>query len=51
MLAIALGDLGFVGPLNVGLTLLADERGWGASGMGWVLAGFGTGAGVPRRCC
>nr|WP_127894156.1 MFS transporter [Streptomyces sp. S10(2018)] len=46
MLAIALGDLGFVGPLNIGLTLLADERGWGASGMGWVLAGFGTGAGA-----
>ncbi|MFD3500248.1 MFS transporter [Streptomyces sp. NPDC058678] len=46
MLAIALGDLGFVGPLNVGLTLLADERGWGASGVGWVLAGFGTGAGA-----
>jgi hypothetical protein len=46
MLAIALGDLGFVGPLNVGLTLLADERGWGASGMGWVLSGFGTGAGA-----
>ncbi|MFF6997071.1 MFS transporter [Streptomyces sp. NPDC008313] len=46
MVAIALGDLGFVGPLNVGLTLLADQRGWGASGMGWVLAGFGTGAGA-----
>ncbi|MET7731780.1 MFS transporter [Streptomyces sp. NPDC005402] len=46
MLAIALGDLGFVGPLNVGLTLLADERGWGAAGMGWVLGGFGFGAGV-----
>ncbi|OIJ69115.1 MFS transporter [Streptomyces mangrovisoli] len=46
MLVIALGDLGFVGPLNVGLTLLADERGWGAAGMGWVLAGFGTGAGL-----
>jgi predicted MFS family arabinose efflux permease len=46
MLAIALGDLGFVGPLNVGLTLLADERGWGASGMGWILAGFGVGAGA-----
>ncbi|MEU9283923.1 MFS transporter [Streptomyces sp. NPDC048275] len=44
--AIALGDLGFVGPLNVGLTLLADRRGWGASGMGWVLAGFGIGAGT-----
>ncbi|MDN3020889.1 MFS transporter [Streptomyces sp. S.PB5] len=46
MLAITLGDLGFVGPLNVGLTLLADERGWGASGMGWILAGFGVGAGA-----
>ncbi|MEU2925306.1 MFS transporter [Streptomyces sp. NPDC007251] len=46
MLAIALGDLGFVGPLNVGLTLLAERRGWGAAGMGWVLAGFGTGAGA-----
>ncbi|MEU4172739.1 MFS transporter [Streptomyces sp. NPDC026665] len=43
---IALGDLGFVGPLNVGLTLLADRRGWGASGMGWVIAAFGTGAGA-----
>ena len=46
MLAIALGDLGFVGPLNVGLTLLADERGWGSAGMGWVLGGFGAGAGL-----
>ncbi|MEV6111915.1 MFS transporter [Streptomyces sp. NPDC052109] len=46
MLAIALGDLGFVAPLNVGLTLLADRRGWGAAGMGWVLAGFGVGAGA-----
>ncbi|WP_416070848.1 MFS transporter [Streptomyces sp. ME08-AFT2] len=46
LLAIALGDLGFGGPLNVGLTLLADERGWGASGMGWVLSGFGVGAGA-----
>ncbi|MGC9540243.1 MFS transporter [Streptomyces sp. UG1] len=46
MVAIALGDLGFVGPLNVGLALLADESGWGASGMGWVLGGFGVGAGA-----
>ncbi|MET8581614.1 MFS transporter [Streptomyces collinus] len=46
MITIALGDLGFVGPLNVGLTLLADQRGWGASGMGSVLAGFGVGAGA-----
>lgn len=46
ILAIALGDLGFVGPMNLGLNLLAQERGWGASGMGWVLAGFGVGAGA-----
>ncbi|GGM88029.1 MFS transporter [Streptomyces fuscichromogenes] len=46
MLAVALGDLGFVSPLNVGLTLLADRRGWGAAGVGWVLAGFGVGAGA-----
>ncbi|WP_328496912.1 MFS transporter [Streptomyces sp. NBC_00414] len=46
MVVIALSDLGFVGPLNVGLALLADERGWGAAGMGWVLAGFGAGAGT-----
>ncbi|MFG2118598.1 MFS transporter [Streptomyces sp. NPDC048710] len=46
MLAIALGDFGFVGPFNVGLTLLADRRGWGAFGMGWILAGFGVGAGA-----
>ncbi|MFG2948623.1 MFS transporter [Streptomyces adustus] len=46
LVAIALGDLGFVGPLNVGLTLLADRRGWGAAGMGGVLAGFGAGAGI-----
>ncbi|MCX5225627.1 MFS transporter [Streptomyces sp. NPDC006553] len=45
MVVIALSDLGFVGPLNVGLALLSDQRGWGASGIGWVLAGFGVGAG------
>jgi predicted MFS family arabinose efflux permease len=46
IVVIALSDLGFVGPLNIGLTLLADQRGWGAGGAGWVLAGFGTGAGA-----
>lgn len=45
MVVVALGDLGFVGPLNIGLTMLADERGWGASGVGLVIAGFGAGAG------
>ncbi|MEU3478667.1 MFS transporter [Streptomyces sp. NPDC033754] len=46
MIVVALSDLGFVGPLNVGLALLSDLRGWGAAGIGWVLAGFGTGAGA-----
>ncbi|MFD7323444.1 MFS transporter [Streptomyces sp. NPDC059875] len=46
MIVVALSDLGFVGPLNVGLALLSDERGWGPSGIGWILAGFGTGAGA-----
>ncbi|GHA51419.1 MFS transporter [Streptomyces purpurascens] len=46
VLAMALADLGFVGPMNLGLTLLAREKGWGSAGMGWVLAGFGAGAGA-----
>ncbi|MFF9108427.1 MFS transporter [Streptomyces sp. NPDC014805] len=46
VIAAALSDLGFVGPMNLGLTLLAQQRGWGSAGMGWVLAGFGTGAGA-----
>jgi predicted MFS family arabinose efflux permease len=46
VLSITLADLGFVGPMNLGLTLLAEERGWGSSGMGLVLAGFGIGAGA-----
>ncbi|GAA3396689.1 MFS transporter [Streptomyces roseoviridis] len=46
MVIVLLSDLGFVGPLNVGLAVLAEQRGWGASGIGWVLAGFGTGAGA-----
>ncbi|MFD5893545.1 MFS transporter [Streptomyces sp. NPDC060366] len=44
MLVIALSELGFVGPLNLGLVLLARERGWGAGGMGWIVAAFGVGA-------
>ncbi|MCD7437664.1 MFS transporter [Streptomyces lincolnensis] len=46
VLAMALVDLGFVGPMNLGLILLAEERGWGSAGMGWVIAGFGIGAGA-----
>ncbi len=44
MLVLAIGELGFAGPLNIGLALLADERGWGASGLGWIVGGFGAGA-------
>lgn len=46
MLVVAVSELGFVGPLNLGLILLSEERGWGASGMGWVVAAFGIGAGA-----
>ncbi|MDX2297619.1 MULTISPECIES: MFS transporter [Streptomyces] len=46
MIVVLLSDLGFVGPLNVGLAVLSEQRGWGASGIGWVLAGFGVGAGA-----
>lgn len=46
MLAGLLVNLGFVGPMNVGLALLSDERGWGAGGIGYMLAGFGGGAAV-----
>ncbi|MFI8964580.1 MFS transporter [Streptomyces sp. NPDC053493] len=46
MIVVLLSDLGFAGPFNVGLTVLAEQRGWGASGIGWILAGFGTGAGA-----
>lgn len=42
----ALSQLGIVPPLQVGAVLLGTERGWGAAGIGWVLAAFGTGAGV-----
>ncbi|MFJ9108082.1 MFS transporter [Streptomyces sp. NPDC102283] len=44
MLVIALSELGFVGPLNLGMILLSDQRGWGAAGMGWIVAGFASGA-------
>ncbi|MFE4692714.1 MFS transporter [Streptomyces sp. NPDC056749] len=40
----ALCELGLVGTLNVGMILLNAERGWGASGYGWIVSGFGAGA-------
>ncbi|MET8505493.1 MFS transporter [Streptomyces sp. NPDC004787] len=44
VLAAALSELGFAGPLNIGFVFLTEERGWGAAGMGWIVAGFGVGA-------
>lgn len=44
LLVSLLTNLGFVGPMNVGLALVSTARGWGAAGIGDMLAGFGTGA-------
>lgn len=43
LLAGLLCNLGFVGPMNVGLALVSDAYGWGASGIGAMLSGFGIG--------
>lgn len=40
----ALCELGLTATLNVGMVLLNAERGWGASGYGWIVSGFGAGA-------
>ncbi|MFE1407151.1 MFS transporter [Streptomyces sp. NPDC058770] len=40
----AIYELGLTGTLNVGLLLLNAERGWGPSGYGWIVSGFGAGA-------
>ncbi|MGH3156852.1 MAG: MFS transporter [Streptosporangiaceae bacterium] len=42
----AITELGFTGPYNAGLPLLAHYRGWGAEGMGLVLSAFGLGAAI-----
>ncbi|WP_329115935.1 MFS transporter [Streptomyces sp. NBC_01465] len=39
----AMSQFGIIAPLTVGLVLLCDERGWGASGMGWISGVFGVG--------
>ncbi|MER5728059.1 MFS transporter [Streptomyces sp. NPDC002138] len=44
MLSGALSQLGTSAPLTVGLILLAGERGWGPSGVGWIIGAFGVGA-------
>jgi MFS family permease len=41
-----LANLGFVGPMNIGLAELSAHRGWSATGIGVLLAGFGLGAGL-----
>ncbi|MFE2550322.1 MFS transporter [Streptomyces sp. NPDC059355] len=40
----ALCELGLTGTLGVGMVLLNAERGWGPSGYGWIVSGFGAGA-------
>jgi len=44
--AAAVGELGFTGPFNVGVPLLAAENGWGATGVGLLVGAFGLGAAV-----
>ncbi|MFJ2646916.1 MFS transporter [Streptomyces sp. NPDC087420] len=44
ILVSAITQLGFVGPLNIGLVLVSEEHGWGASGLGWIIAAFSVGA-------
>lgn len=41
---IGLSEMCFSGPVATGLVLLAGERGWGASGMGWIASAFSIGA-------
>ncbi|MFE6978070.1 MFS transporter [Streptomyces sp. NPDC057682] len=42
---IGLSEMCFSGPVAAGLVLLADARGWGAAGMGWIAGAFSAGAG------
>lgn len=44
ILVTLLSNLGFVGPMNVGLALVSDARGWSSQGIGLLLSGFGAGA-------
>lgn len=41
---IFLSNLGFVGPMNIGLAELSASRGWGGAGVGLMLSGLGIGA-------
>ncbi|WP_328462898.1 MFS transporter [Streptomyces sp. NBC_00448] len=40
----AISEFGLIGPLNIGMVLLARQRGWGSGGYGWIIAAFGAGA-------
>ncbi|MFJ2893603.1 MFS transporter [Streptomyces sp. NPDC087218] len=40
---IGLSEMCFSGPVGLALVLLADERGWGASSVGWMLGAFSVG--------
>lgn len=39
-----LTNFGFIGPMNIGVALLSNQRGWGAAGIGTLMTGFGLGA-------
>jgi MFS family permease len=43
---IGLSEMCFSGPVGLALVLLADERGWGASSVGWMLGAFSVGGAV-----
>ncbi|SEE78618.1 Major Facilitator Superfamily protein [Arthrobacter alpinus] len=44
LMIIALSELAIAGPIAAGIPALADDRGWGAQGVGTVLACVGIGA-------
>ncbi|WHT15657.1 MFS transporter [Crossiella sp. CA-258035] len=44
ILAALVINLGFVGPMNLGVAILSEHRGWGSVGVGLLVAGFGGGA-------
>ncbi|GAA1322811.1 MFS transporter [Actinocatenispora thailandica] len=43
VVVVGLSEMCFSGPVALGLVLLADERGWGATGMGWIAGAFSVG--------
>jgi len=44
LLAVTLLNFASIAPFNVGLALRAENEGWGATGLGWLVAAFGLGA-------